>query len=164
VAALVMFYVLSGLTLASALYVVISRNLFHAGIALIMCFVGVAGIYVTLATPFMAAMQILIYAGAIAVVLLFGFMLTHDLMRPQIQSYQRMAGFLTALGLGLVLTVTAVLSPWFTLSSAAPENAIPLLAHGYMTTFAVPFQMIALLLLIALIGAVVVARKEEGPP
>jgi NADH:ubiquinone oxidoreductase subunit 6 (subunit J) len=160
-----MFYVLSALVLASAAYVVTSRNLFHAGIGLISCFMGVAGIYITLSAPFMGAMQVLIYAGAIAVVLLFGFMLTHDLMHPTVESFQPMAGALTAISIGFVLTLTAVAGSWARPSDHAEPlgSGIKILADNYMKDFAVPFEMVALLLLISLVGAIVIARKEESP-
>ena len=166
-----MFYILSLLVLGSAAHVVTSRNLFHAGIALISCFMGVAGIYITLSAPFMGAMQVLIYAGAIAVVLLFGFMLTHDLMRPQIECFQPFAGALTALSMGFMLVLTAIWGPWARPSthlgpdgSTIPfDSGIKTLAESYMQDFAVPFEMVALLLLISLVGAIVIARKEEGP-
>ena len=159
----ILFYLLSAYVLASGLGVVRQYNLFHAGISLISCFLGVAGIYITLGAPFIAGMQVLIYAGAISVVLLFAFMLTHDLMHSKAQFFQPAAGLTTSLLLGAMLIATTWNSPWFQGDPAAiASNDVQALGLSYMTTYFVPFQLVALLLLITLMGAVVIARKEEG--
>lgn len=157
------FYMLAALVLFPALSVVLEKNLFHAGISLILCFLGVAGIYVTLHAPFVAGMQVLIYAGAIAVILLFAFMLTHDIMHVQQERYQSVAGLLTAGLLAVMLTVTVGHSTWATPTVPPVELGVKTLALHYMTVYFVPFQAIAVLLLITLVGAVVIARKEEEP-
>lgn len=157
------FYLLAALVLFPALSVVLEKNLFHAGISLIVCFVGVAGLYVTLAAPFVAGMQVLIYAGAIAVLLLFAFMLTHDIMHVRQDRFQPIAGFLTCALLALMLTVTVARSDWAPPAAETVDLGVKSLAFHYMTVYFVPFQVIALLLLITLVGAVVIARKEEEP-
>lgn len=162
----VAFYLLAAMTLGSALGVVLARNLFHAGIALISCFLGVAGLYVTLKAPFLGAMQVLIYAGAIAVVLLFAFMLTHDLMHPKAERFQAVNGALTAFLVAVVLGLTAAGSPWAGPSqtaSLAQLSDVKILAESYMKQYFLPFQLIAVILLVSLVGALVIARKEEEP-
>jgi len=159
----VAFYLLAALVLFPALSVVLGKNLFHAGISLIVCFVGVAGIYVTLAAPFVAGMQVLIYAGAIAVILLFAFMLTHDIMHVAQQQFQPVAALLTCGFLALMLAVTVARSYFATPAAEPVDLGVKALALHYMTVYFVPFQAIALLLLITLVGAVVIARKEEEP-
>lgn len=158
----VAFYLLSGIVLASGLAVVRASNLFHAGLSLIVCFVGVAGLYINLDAPFLGAMQVLVYAGAIAVLLLFGFMLTHDLMRPRAERFQGVAGALVSIVLAGLLSATAVNSSWAQPSGKPVEFGVEALAQGYMTRYLVPFEVVAIMLLAALIGAVVIARKEEG--
>lgn len=157
------FYLLAALVLFPALAVVSEKNLFHAGISLIVCFLGVAGIYVTLTAPFIAGMQVLIYAGAIAVILLFAFMLTHDIMHVAQERFQPVAGILTCAVLAFMLTVTVLRSQWAAPVAASVDLGVKSLALHYMTVYFVPFQAIALLLLITLVGAVVIARKEEEP-
>jgi NADH:ubiquinone oxidoreductase subunit 6 (subunit J) len=160
----IVFYLLAAYVLASGLGVVRQYNLFHAGISLISCFLGVAGIYITLGAPFLAGMQVLIYAGAISVVLLFAFMLTHDLMHSKAQFFQPAPGLTTSLVLGAVLIATTWNSPWLQGNpGAVAANDVRALGLSYMTTYFMPFQLVALLLLISLMGAVVIARKEEGP-
>lgn len=158
------FYLVAAFTLASGAAVVRMQNLFHAGIALISCFLGVAGIYILLGAPFVGAMQVLIYAGAIAVVLLFGFMLTHDLMHPKAERFQNIPGLATATLVGGMLSVTALATDWGVAGHPLLQGDVKHLAESYMTYNLVPFQLVALLLLVALIGSIVIARKEETKP
>lgn len=158
----VAFYLLSGLVLASAWSVVRNENLFHAGLSLIMCFVGVAGIYVNLDAPFLGAMQVLIYAGAIAVLLLFGFMLTHDLMKAKQERNQHLAGIFASVLMAVVLIGTIVGAQWFAPTGRPVTFGVESLARRYMQQDLVSFEVVALLLLASLMGAVVIARKEEG--
>lgn len=159
----VAFYLLAGLVLSSAWAVVRNPNLFHAGLALIVCFVGVAGLYVNLGAPFLGAMQVLIYAGAIAVLLLFAFMLTHDLMNPRSERFQTFGGSATAITLALVLIGGLANTTWYQIPGDDHEMSVASLARNYMGDFLLPFEIIALLLLAALVGALVIARKEEQP-
>lgn len=158
----VLFYLLACYVIVCAIGVVRQTNLFHAGISLIGCFLGVAGLYITLDSPFLAAMQVLIYAGAISVVLLFGFMLTHDLMKPLSQAFQKVPAMVSCGMLACMLCTVAFHSPWVIDSLASkPIRDVEHLGFSYMTANFVAFQIVAILLLAALIGAVVIARKEE---
>ena len=156
------FYLLSAMVLTSAWSVVRTENLFHAGLSLIVCFVGVAGIYVNLDAPFLGAMQVLIYAGAIAVLLLFGFMLTHDLMKVKQERNQHAAGIFAALLMAGLLIGVIVNGQWFPASGKLVSFGVESLAGRYMKQDLVSFEVVAVLLLASLIGAVVIARKEEG--
>jgi NADH:ubiquinone oxidoreductase subunit 6 (subunit J) len=158
----VAFYLLSGMVLASAASVVFNSNLFHAGLSLILCFVGVAGLYINLQAPFLGAMQVLIYAGAIAVLLLFAFMLTHDLMKPTGERFQKATGAAVAVLVGSLLGGISSMSNWWPEPGQAKVFGVKELASGYMKQHLVSFELVAMLLLAALIGAVVIARKEEG--
>lgn len=159
----VAFYLLAGIVLSSAWAVVRNSNLFHAGLSLIVCFVGVAGLYVNLGAPFLGAMQVLIYAGAIAVLLLFAFMLTHDLMNPRIDRFQKVGGSAAALALAAVLIGGLLTTDWYPTLGVDVDMGVARLARNYMGDFLLPFEIIALLLLSALVGALVIARKEEQP-
>lgn len=165
-----LFYFLCGLTLFPALAVVLSNNLFHAGLSLIVSFLGVAAIYATLSAPFVAGIQVLVYAGAIAVILLFAFMLTHDIGKPleastRIQQSSSAVACLLLLGLiGRVLQS----SGWSqSTAPSSPDPGVTMVALGeaFLTKYLVPFELVSILLLMTLVGAIVVARKEEqeGP-
>ncbi len=164
----ILFYFIAGVVLIPALAVVLSKNLFHAGLSMIVSFLGIAAVYTTLSAPFVAGMQILVYAGAIAVLLLFAFMLTHDIMKPlqaTSRGQQVSAGLACALLLGGMGRVLAA-SGWVDLKLVENPDGVSLTEIGmaYLTRYLVPFEMISVLLLMTLIGAVVIARKEEREP
>ena len=161
-----LFYFLAGVILIPALAVVFSENLFHAGLSMIVSFLGIAAIYVMLSAPFVAGMQVLVYAGAIAVLLLFAFMLTHDIMKPMEgptrvqQGSSAIACLLLAGAIGRVL----MSSKWENLQGNSGEGvSLTALGTAFLSDYLVPFELISILLLITLIGAVVIARKEERP-
>jgi NADH:ubiquinone oxidoreductase subunit 6 (subunit J) len=162
-----LFYFLAGVILIPALAVVFSENLFHAGLSMIVSFLGIAAVYAMLSAPFVAGIQVLVYAGAIAVLLLFAFMLTHDIMKPMEgpgriqQGSAALACLLLAGAIGRVL----MSSGWQTVNGRSETGGFPLESVGQalLTDFLVPFELVSILLLITLIGAVVIARKEERP-
>ena len=158
-----LFYLLAGIILIPAIAVVISENLFHASLSLIVSFLGIAGIYVMLSAPFVAGMQVLVYAGAIAVILLFAFMLTHDIMSPQERSsklQQSSAALVCSiLGLGIFRILKA--SEWEKLTPSTSPQPLVKLGESFLTDYLVPFELVSVLLLITLVGSIVIARKEE---
>ena len=160
----ILFWLIAGIVVIPALAVVLSENLFHAGLSMIVSFLGIAAIYATLSAPFVAAMQVLVYAGAIAVILLFAFMLTHDIMQPQLPSskFQQTASALVCIVLALFMGRVALSSNWGSLTEQ-PVEGVPLevLGQSFLTDYLVPFELVSLLLLMTLIGAIVIARKEE---
>ena len=160
------FYFVAGIIIIPALAVVLSENLFHAGLSMIVSFLGIAAVYAMLSAPFLAAVQVLVYAGAIAVILLFAFMLTHDIMQPQQMStkIQQTASLFVCTILAVFMGRVLLASNWGKLEPQAVEG-IPLenLGEGFLTDFLVPFELISLLLLMTLVGSIVIARKEERP-
>ena len=159
-----LFWLIAGIVIIPAVAVVLSENLFHAGLSMIVSFLGIAAIYATLSAPFVAAMQVLVYAGAIAVILLFAFMLTHDIMQPQLPSskFQQTASAVACFVLAAFMGRVAMSSHWETLSEQ-PAEGVPLavLGKSFLTDYLVPFELVSLLLLMTLVGAIVIARKEE---
>lgn len=178
------FWVLAALTLGCALAVVRARILFHAGLALVGSLFGVAGLYVALQAYFLAGIQVLVYIGAIAVVLLFAIMLTHDMMRPEKGTLSTQPWI--ALGVSMLLLVilwaVTLNSTWVvnpdagsaavrepaTLGSPGHEtgesiSSIQSLGVRFLNPYVLPFELVSVLILVAMIGAVVIARKEEGP-
>lgn len=158
-----LFYFLAGMILIPAVAVVVSRNLFHAGLSLIVSFLGIAGVYVALAAPFVAGMQVMVYAGAIAVILLFAFMLTHDIGQPLGESnriHQASAGVVSFL-LGGAMLRLLFSSGWQSLTEQESHKDLTELGGKFLTDFLVPFELVSILLLMTLVGAIVIARKEE---
>ncbi|MDH4136363.1 MAG: NADH-quinone oxidoreductase subunit J [Anaerolineae bacterium] len=159
----VVFIVLSLITLGAALAVVTSKNLFYSALFLILSFVGVAGLYVLLEAPFLAAVQILVYVGAIAILIVFAVMLTRRLMAKDLVQrnaqwgWSALGAVLLFLALGLILLQVN----WPAVEAAVPEETISILGQDLMGTYLVPFEVASVLLLVALVGSIIIARERE---
>jgi NADH-quinone oxidoreductase subunit J len=162
----VLFLILGALTLGAALLVVTQRNVFHAALALILCFFSIACLYVLLEAPFLAAVQVLIYVGGIATLIIFSIMLTRDIMSPDHPwlNKQWWAASLATLALGGAIVWVIYTYPW------GVERPDPVPAHTLTTlgiamvdtnSFVLAFEVASILLLVALIGAVAIARETQ---
>ncbi len=159
----IVFIILSLVTLGAAIAVVTTKNLFHSALYLILSFVGVAGFYILLEAPFLAAVQILVYVGAIAVLIVFAIMLTRRLMAKDLVQRNAQWGW-SALGAGLlfaVLGVVLVRVNWPVVEAAIPEDTITILGKELMGVYVVPFEVASVLLLVALVGSIIIAREKE---
>lgn len=172
----IIFIVISAATIVSALIVVTNRNLFHAALALMASFLGVAGLYILLDAGFFAAAQLLIYIGAISILLIFAIMLTRRLMAASEPSFnsQWVMGLVASLlvfGLFLYVIVQAwggAVAQTFAVLQSPMES--PGIADSIRTLgaalvdpngYVLPFEVASVLLLGALIGAIVVAQPEK---
>jgi len=158
--AYIAFFALAGLTLLGAVAVVTLKNLFRSALALVVAFIGVAGIYFLLQAEFLAVVQILIYVGAITVLILFAIMLTRRLMEQGLFQLSGKWWLAAPLSLGLFALIGLV--AWSTAwpqrpKEALPSDAVAALGQQLMTTYLLPFEIASVLLLVALVGAIVVA-------
>jgi NADH-quinone oxidoreductase subunit J len=157
------FSVYALIILGGGLLAVTNKSLVRALVGLIVTFFGVAGMYLLLNTPFLAFMQILIYVGAICVLVFFAMMLTRtDDETPRVsgkrQLYALAAGLLPAAGLALIVLKHPEAS------KALPvEVALPALGSGLLDQYSLGFELISLVLLVAMSGAVLLTweRKEK---
>ncbi len=152
------FYVIGALTIGAALLVVSLRNIFHAVLALVVAFVGIAGLYITLNAGFLATVQVLIYAGAIAILTLFAVFMTRNAM-TQGNPPGRLQGpaFVAALLMFIAMTYVFVNSAWGAGSGTSFGAAE--MAASLFGPFAFPFELASVLLLIAMVGAIVISRE-----
>lgn len=158
----IVFLVLAVAAIGSAVGVVTSKNILYSALLLIACLFVIAGFYVLLEAPFLAAVQVLIYVGAIAVLIIFAVMLTENLMRKQrAWNEQWWVALLVALALAAVLLYVVVTAQWQLSAAATPGDAIAALGHSLMSTYVLPFEVASVLLLMALIGAIIIAREER---
>ncbi len=157
----VAFFVLAGIALVGAVLVASLRNIMHAALALMLTFLGVAGIYLLLEAEFVAVVQVLVYIGAIAVLILFAIMLTRGLMTRTLApgNSQWVGALLIALFLFAVLFFVAIGTRWPLGQTINTSNLIPQIGQELVTTYVLPFEVASLLLLSALIGAIVIARE-----
>ena len=154
------FIVVAVLTIGGALGVVVTRNVVHAALALLVSLVAVAGVYLVLFAEFLAIVQVLIYGGAIIIVLLFAIMLTRSADYPRVTDNKQWP--LAALA---SLAFLGVLAPSFLINrveGTESQNAsFTGIGESLFTTWAVPFKIASLVLLVALIGAIIIARSDE---
>ena len=157
--AAIIFYVAATVVVVSALGVVITRNVVHATLFLLVSLMSVAGIYILVYAEFLAMVQVLIYGGAIVIVLLFALMLTrrHEFHGPM-ENPQWPLAALASIGLFVVMAGAI-----FTTSTDSLKKPVhtdfTILGNSLFTQWAIPFEMASVLLLIALIGAIVIARS-----
>jgi len=162
----VVFWILAALVLVSGLMVVSLKNIFHCAIALIVCLSGVAGIFILLDAEFLAVAQVLIYVGAVAILMVFAIMLTSNLASRRIVQTNENAA------VGALGAIVFVVGAWWLIRTsiksglltrtleALPGDNVLTLGRLLMTEFVLPFEVVSILLLAAMIGAIVLARRE----
>jgi NADH-quinone oxidoreductase subunit J len=157
------FYVIAALTVIGALGVVLARNVVHAALFLILSLLAVAGVFLILSAEFLALVQILIYGGAVTILVLFALMLTRVGDMPQaVDGPQRPFAAMAAATLMAVFILAAVGTKWP--GETEKITAIPLRDFGeaLFRTWALPFEVASLVLIVALVGSIVLARVEKG--
>ncbi len=156
------FYAVSAFTLAGAWWAVSARNLFRAALGLALALFGVAALYLFLQAEFLAVIQLLIYVGAILTLILFGVMLTARIADPQVPRWNDQAGIALVLagGLGLGLAWLFLKAAWELPETLPPPVSLPDLGRMLLSGYLLPFELLSVLLLGALVGAIVIARKE----
>ncbi|MGQ9523820.1 MAG: NADH-quinone oxidoreductase subunit J family protein [Armatimonadota bacterium] len=158
--------VLAGVTLGSAVLTVTLRNLYHCALSLALCLVGVAGLYVVLSAEFIAAAQVLIYVGAVTVLILFAVMMTEHITgtRGEAVSQQRGLALLASLALAACLIAIVHATAWPTALAHTPHPPVSttlILGRELLTTYLIPFEVASVVLLAALVGAVVLAKEDR---
>lgn len=165
---LLFFLLVGAVSLAAALGVVTSRQPVHSALFLLTNFATLAVLYITLDAQFLAAAQVIVYAGGIVILILFVIMLiggdTNDFSAGQ-RAWSRTVG----IALGVILLLTVSYSALARMMGPSEETAALLqggtpkaVGTALFTKYVLPFELIALLLLVALIGALVLGRQQEG--
>ncbi len=159
----VVFLVLAVAAVGSAVGVVTSRNIFYSALLLIACLFTVAGFYVLLEATFLAAVQVLIYVGAIAVLIIFGVMLTERMMSESKRAWneQWWVALLVVIALVAVMLYVVITSNWQISDEIPPTDAVVALGQTLLSTYVLPFEVASVILLMALIGAIIIAREEK---
>ena len=163
-AIVVAFWVLAVITLASALMVSLVRDLIHAVLFLILTFIGVSGLYITLSADFVAVVQVLIYAGAISVLMLFAILLTPRSARDNAAvSYRAPISVVSGL-VGAVILFVAVKTDWATVDDDRFGTTAADIGKALLDPYVLPFEVASVLLVIAMVGAIMLVqpnRREE---
>ena len=164
---LVSFGLLALMVIGTALGVVLLSNIVYSAFLLGAVFISISGLYVLLNAGFVAAAQILIYVGAVNVLILFGIMLvnkTEDFVPMRRAWLGRAATGAVCLGLFALLATMVLGTPWqLSLETAVGDDATVLIGQHFFSDFLLPFELASVLLLMALVGAIILARREFIP-
>ena len=149
-------------TIISALGVVLSNQLIYSAISLLFTLFGIAGLYVFLWADFMTGIQLLVYVGGILTLIIFGIMLTNKISSARLSQTNMQQGIGSVVSLWLLIVLSFVISKtnWYSASSSEPASTVDKIGTLLMTKHLLAFEGISLLLLGALIGAAILARKE----
>ncbi|WP_051321507.1 NADH-quinone oxidoreductase subunit J family protein [Chrysiogenes arsenatis] len=158
------FYLLAASMFASALAMIFVRNIVASVVCLVGAFLGVAGFFFLLNAEFIGVVQIMVYAGALSLLIVFAIMLTdpkdHETERPKLNNI--LAGLVVSGALFLIMVCAISTAEW-KISDAAPllERTAVYIGVQYFTDYIVPFYLAAIILSMALTGAIVLAKKDE---
>ena len=160
-----LFWILAAVMLGSGLLVVTMRDIIRCGLAMIVCFGALAGIYVLLGAPLIGATQVIVYIGAISVLILFAIMLTQTKAAPSRLVFQTQAvpAAISAIVIAVVIALAIGATDW----GEVPERirvATDALSQVLFNDFVLPFEVVSVLLLAAVVGGVFLAKREPGGP
>jgi NADH-quinone oxidoreductase subunit J len=162
----IIFYFFALVTIVSAAVVVFSKNIVHSAFSLMFTFFGVAGLYVMLNADFIAVTQVLVYVGGILVLLLFGVMLTTKVINVEMKTGTLQtfpAAILVAVLAGTlcgIFWITDWVVPVAT-NAEVPATTASGIGRALMTTYLLPFEVASVVLLVAMLGAAMIARRER---
>jgi len=162
----IIFYLMAFIIVGSAILVVTSKNIMYSAFSLLFTFFGVAGLYVLLNADFLAVTQIMIYIGGILILIIFGVMLTTKITGVDINS-----GITGKIQLGIASVLTAFLfvilafifakTKWFTGANMPSQPSINQIGNELLTNYLLAFEAASVLLLIAIVGAAMIARRKH---
>ena len=157
----IIFYLFAAVTLLSAIVVVTSRNIIYAAFSLMFTFFGVSGLYVLLGADFIAIVQIMVYVGGILILLLFGVMLTNKITNVEIRT-----GTVKLIPAAIIMAVFGALiialltgTQWKNIPAEVPFTTAYDIGSLLITKYVLIFELLGVLLLVALIGAASIARR-----
>ena len=156
------FYAIAGIIVVFALLSVTLRNIFHSALSLIAALLGVAAVYIYLDAEFLALLQALIYVGAIMTLIIFGIMLTLKISDKGLRQHnrQKFFSFLISGAMAALLISIFIGSNFKKACGIQPRVSLQDIGRLLLTKYALPFEIISVILLAALIGAVVLSRKD----
>ena len=156
------FWIIAVVAVVAALGVVFLRNVFRAALSLVLCFITVAGLYLTLSADFLAAVQILVYVGAISVLIILAIMMTREVQQGSPSNKMKIPAFVVA-AVFLVVLIYAMINTSWQIAGEAPltPTTAPIALKLFSESgFILPVEIAAMLLLAAILGAIVIAREK----
>ncbi len=163
----IILYLFIGSSIASVLVMILNRNIFYGALALLVCLISLAGIYALLEAEFLAITQLLIYAGGVVVLLIFGIMLTNKISGKPLHtdSHNWLSGVIISTALfGVLLVSFQQVEIIIARNNSYTSNHINKVGIELMSTYAAPFELSGILLLVCLIGAALTASSFKKKP
>ena len=160
-----LFWLFAAVMIGSAFLVVTMRDIIRCGLAMIVCFGSLAGIYVIIGAPLLAAAQVIVYIGAISVLILFAIMLTQTKDAPSRLVFQTQAvpAAIASIIIAVVIALAIGATDWGEAAERAHLTA-EAMSNVLFNDFVLPFEIVSVLLLAAVIGGVYLAKREPGGP
>ena len=160
-----LLWLLAAVMLGAGLLVVTMRDIIRCGLAMIVCFLALAGIYVLMGLPLLGAAQVLVYIGAISVLVLFAIMLTQTKDAPSRLVFQTQAGpaAIAAVVVAVIIALAVGATDWGEVARRARLDTDEM-SRVLFEQFVFPFEIVSVLLLAAVIGGVFLAKREPGGP
>ena len=161
----IVFYIVAALIIFTALKMVLSTNLVHSALFMAATFACIAVIYILLNADYMAVVQIMVYVGAITILLVFGIMLTkreYIEKSTQFNKY-KIYGAIVAAGLFIVFAVNIFTAKFAVVSTAPVESTIMGISSLLLNDYSIAFQVVGVLLLVSTIGAIVIGKGVKKP-
>ena len=157
------FIILAITTVLSSIYVVTSKNLVRSAVSLFFTLFGMAGFYIMLYADFIAGAQILIYVGGVLVLIIFGVMLTNKMDKPSIanSSQNQIIAGLVSVVFFIIQVIVILTTPWEN-NGVVLDETVKEIGRILMKEYILPFEIVSILLLAALIGAATLARKKNA--
>jgi NADH-quinone oxidoreductase subunit J len=158
----IIFYIFAVITIISAGVVVFSKNIVYSAFSLLFTFSGVAGIYVLLGADFIAITQLLIYVGGILILVIFGVMLTTNATDVEVntQSLKALPATIVVAVIAALLVSVMISTKWKQSESPTPETTVSEIGVLLLSKYLLPFEIASVVLLVAIMGAVFLARKN----
>lgn len=158
----IFFYLFAILSIVGALGVVTLPNLFHSALALVLVLLAGAALFVMLSAELIAVAQVLIYAGAIVVLMVFAIMLTKKMSHPVLRTHNEQMGLsaMVSVALGGTLGFLLVHFPWSISTAPDTTDSIRGIGEQLLSNYLLPFELVSVVLLIALIGGIILARDN----
>ncbi|MGA2669692.1 MAG: NADH-quinone oxidoreductase subunit J [Ignavibacteria bacterium] len=158
----IIFYIFAFITIVSAGVVVFSKNIVYSAFSLLFTFSGVAGIYVLLGADFIAITQLLIYVGGILILVIFGVMLTTNATDVEVntQSLKALPATIVVAVIAALLVSVMISTKWKQSEAPTPETTVSEIGVLLLSKYLLPFEIASVVLLVAIMGAVFLARKN----
>jgi NADH:ubiquinone oxidoreductase subunit 6 (subunit J) len=160
-----LFWIFAAVMIGSAILVVTMRDIIRCGLAMIVCFGSLAGIYAIIGAPLLAAAQVIVYIGAISVLILFAIMLTQTKDAPSRLVFQTQAvpAAIASIVIAVVIALAIGATDWGEAAKRVRLTA-EAMSSVLFNSFVLPFEIVSVLLLAAVIGGVYLAKREPGGP